>query len=63
MNSHWPEKSLTIVEDKLGKRFCKTSLNAREYLFLKSVDKKSVWPYETRKLAKECKKECQIVMN
>ena len=29
-NTHWLEKSLTTVEDKPWKLFCKTSLNARE---------------------------------
>ena len=29
-NTHWPKKSLTSVEDKPWKLFCKTSLNARE---------------------------------
>ena len=46
-----------------GKDFLKTSLNAREKLFSKSIDKKSVWPYELLKLAKKYKKEYQIVMN
>ena len=43
-NTHWPGKSLTIMEEKPWKLFCKTSLNARKYLFSKSVDKKYVWP-------------------
>ena len=47
-NTHWPEKRLTTVEDiKPWKQFCKTSLTAREQLFSKSVDKKSVCLYET----------------
>ena len=29
-NTHWLEKSLTTVDDKPWKLFCKTSLNARE---------------------------------
>ena len=29
-NTHWLEKSLTTLEDKPWKYFCKTSLNARE---------------------------------
>ena len=30
MNTHWSNKSLTIVEARPCKWFCKTSLNARE---------------------------------
>ena len=45
-NIHWLEKSCTTVDDKPWKLFCKTSLNVREKLFSKSVDKRSVWPYE-----------------
>ena len=45
-NTHWLEKSLTTVDDKPWNFLCKTSLNAREKLFSKSVDKKCVWPYE-----------------
>ena len=41
-NTQWPETSFTIVEDKPWILFCKTSLNARESLFSKSVDKKCV---------------------
>ena len=44
-NTHWLEKSLT-VDDKPWNFLCKISLNAREKLFSKSVDKKCVWPYE-----------------
>ena len=29
-NTHWLEKSLTTMDDKPWKVFCKTSLNARE---------------------------------
>ena len=29
-NTHWLEKSLTTVDDKPWKLYCKTSLNARE---------------------------------
>ena len=54
-NTHWLEKSLTTVDDKPRKLFCKTSLNARELQFSKIVDKKSVWPYEFRKFAKKYK--------
>ena len=32
-NTHWLEKSLTTVDDKPWKLFCKTSLNAREQWF------------------------------
>ena len=32
-NTHWLEKSITTVEDKPWKLFCKTSLNAREQRF------------------------------
>ena len=43
-NALWPDN---CERYKPWKRFCKTSLNAREQLFSKSVDKKSVWPDET----------------